>query len=129
MGGHSKIARVFELLSFMIGANEISAKCQIGRGTTFYHRGVGCVIHDNSVIGESCIIFQNVTLGSRWKNGICEGGAPRIGNNVIIGAGAIILGNIVIGNNAKIGANAVVTQDVPDGATAIGVPAKFIGKG
>ena len=125
-GGYCRIARFFELLSFMIGANEISAKCQIGKDTKFYHRGLGCVVQENTIIGENCRIFQNVTLGSRWKNGVCESGSPIIGDNVVIGAGAMVLGNILIGNNVKIGANAVVTKNIPDEATAVGVPAKII---
>ena len=64
-------------------------------------------------------------MGSKFSNGLCEGGAPMIGNNVFIGAGAVILGNIKIGDNAIIGANSVVLRDIPANAIAIGVPAKI----
>lgn len=117
------LARVFEILSFIVGANPISAKCKIGNGTRFHHRGVGCVVHDNTIIGDNCIIFQNVTMGSKWPNGKCEGDAPVIGSNVLIGAGAVILGAVHIGDKAIIGANAVVTLDVPEGKMAVGIPA------
>lgn len=110
-------------MSFIVGANAISAKCEIGKGTRFHHRGVGCVVHDNTIIGENCTIFQNVTLGSKWPNGKCEGGAPVIGDNCFIGAGAVILGAVHIGRNSIIGANAVVTKDIPEGKIAVGIPA------
>lgn len=81
------------------------------------------MIHNKTVIGESCTIFGNVTMGSKWPNGKCEGDAPVIGNNVLIGAGAVILGAVHVGDNAIIGANAVVTMDVPEGKMAVGIPA------
>jgi serine O-acetyltransferase len=81
----------------------------------------GIVIHSDAVIGPNCLIFQQVTIGSRD-----DSGAPRIGGHVDIGAGAKILGAIAIGHHAKIGANAVVLSDVPEGATAVGIPAKVI---
>lgn len=78
-------------------------------------------------IGKNCRIACNVTFGARWsKNGL--DGAPVIGDDVVIGAGAVILGNIHIGDGARIGANAVVLNDVPAGAVAVGVPAKIIQK-
>lgn len=117
------VARFFEILSYIVGANAISAKSEIGNGTKFYHRGVGCVVHNKTVIGENCTIFGNVTMGSKWSHGKCEGEAPVIGKNVLIGAGAVILGAVHIGNNAIIGANAVVTMDVPEGKMAVGIPA------
>jgi len=73
-------------------------------------------------IGFNVRIFQNVTIGSRYFNG----DYPVIQNNVDIGPGAIILGNVCIGNFAKIGANSVVLNDVPDHATAVGVPARIL---
>jgi serine O-acetyltransferase len=81
----------------------------------------GIVIHPDAVIGPNCLIFQQVTIGLR------DGpGAPHIGGHVDVGAGAKILGPVTIGNHAKIGANAVVLNDVPEGATAVGIPAKVI---
>ena len=108
----------------VIYSNSISSSCQIGQGTEFMHHGMGTTIHAKAVIGDNCKIFQNVTIGSKWTDGICEDEAPVIGDNVIIGAGAVILGNIKIGNNVIIGANAVVVSDIPDNSIAVGVPAK-----
>ena len=122
------LARFFELLNMIINSNAISTKAKIGKNTIFHHHGIGCVIHDNSVIGSECNIFQNVTIGSQWSNGICEGSAPVIGNRVFIGAGAVILGKVTIGDNARIGANAVVISDVPSDTVAVGIPAKIIMK-
>lgn len=83
--------------------------------------GIGIVLHQYSKIGEGTIIYQNVTLGN--------GMGPKVGKNCIIGSGACLLGDIVIGDNVRIGANAVVLQDIPDNCTAVGVPAKIIHKG
>ena len=81
----------------------------------------GIVIHHKSTIGDNTVIYQNVTLGGRnGKPG------PRVGKNCVIGAGACILGDIEIGNNVNIGANAVVLENIPDNCTAVGVPARII---
>lgn len=125
IGGVKPLARLVELIGFIVNSNAISARANIGKGTVFYHHGCGCVVHDKTIIGRNCKIFQNTTMGSKFSNGLCEGGAPMIGNNVFIGAGAVILGNIKIGDNAIIGANSVVLRDIPANAIAIGVPAKI----
>ena len=77
------------------------------------------------MIGDGCMLFHNVTIGGNGKTGDVIG-APVIGKNVFIGAGAVILGPITIGDGAKIGANSVVLHDVPEGATAVGMPAKVV---
>jgi serine O-acetyltransferase len=101
----------------------IPYKTQIGRRNIhFGHNGLGTVLDYRCVIGENVRIDQEVTIGIRWDEEV----APIIGNNVRIGAGAKILGSIRIGNDSRIGANAVVLTDVPDGATAVGVPARII---
>ena len=79
-----KIGRIIDVLEHILFANSISAKAAIGAGTYFYHRGLGCVVHPKCIIGEKCTIFQHVTLGSKWSGGINEGGAPVIGNHVMI---------------------------------------------
>jgi len=84
---------------------------------------MGIVINPACVIGNNVKINQQVTLG-----GSGDKGCPIIGDNVYIGAGAKVLGGVRIGNNAKIGANAVVLADIPDGATAVGVPARILVK-
>jgi serine O-acetyltransferase len=101
----------------------IPYKTRIGtKNIHFGHNGLGVVLDHRVVIGDNVRIDQHVTIGIRWD----ESTAPIIGNNVRIGAGAKVLGSIRIGNNARIGANAVVLTDVPDGATAVGVPARII---
>jgi serine O-acetyltransferase len=92
----------------------------IGAGLVVSH-GNGTILAAKE-IGRNCWVHHEVTVG--WTYG---GGQPTIGDDVFIGAGAKILGELSIGNGAKIGANAVVIRDVPDGATAVGVPARIIG--
>ena len=104
--------------SIVTGA-EIPLNCRISGGLMIPHPN-GIVIHPDSEIGPNCFILQQVTLASN------PGGAPRLGGNVLVGSGAKLLGDISIGDNARIGANAVVLQDVPAGATAVGVPARII---
>jgi len=94
--------------------------------TKFGYGGLGIVIHDKAKIGKNCQIDQNVTIGGKSKK--TEGELPVIGDNVLIGAGAKILGGVSIGNNVVIGANAVVINDLPDNCVAVGVPAKIIRK-
>jgi serine O-acetyltransferase len=107
------------LIRFVFGAI-ICPETKIGKNVHFAYNALGIVIHPGCVIGDEVWISQQVTLGGR------EDGFPTIGDGVYIGSGAKILGNIRVGNCAKIGANAVVLIDVPDGATAVGVPAKII---
>ena len=98
---------------------DIPATTRIGGGLLLPHPN-GVVIHPDTTIGPNCLIFQQVTLGTRASTP----GAPRIGGHVDIGAGARILGPVTIGDHAVIGANAVVLCDVPAGASARGVPAR-----
>ena len=95
--------------------------------------GVGIVIGETAEIGENVTIYQGVTLGGIMPS--IESNSqrnqkrhPTIGNNVIIGSGAQILGPVVIGSNAKIGANAVVTKDVQENSVMVGIPAKNVGE-
>lgn len=126
LGGSRLLTRAFELLNYLICSNAISAHADIGSETHFFHRGLGCVIHQKAKIGNNCQIFQNVTLGSKWSDAKCEGEAPTIGNNVLLGAGCVILGNIHVGDGAIIGANAVVVNDVLPGQVVGGIPAKVL---
>lgn len=100
----------------------LPAQCKIGKNLILPHGGNGIVINAHAVIGNNVTIYHQVTLGVK------EHGSdlPKVGDNVIIGAGAKILGGVVIGDGAKIGANAVVLKDVPANATAVGAPAKII---
>jgi serine O-acetyltransferase len=103
---------------------ELPYSAKVGRRVVFEHQS-GIVIHGSSVIGDGCIIRQNVTLGNRHPDRPFD--APVLGRHVNVGAGAVILGNVHIGDRAAIGANAVVLSDVPPGATAVGVPAQVLG--
>ena len=107
----------------IIWGGVIPPSASIGRGTFITYHGLGVVIHKSTRIGENCIIRQNVTIaGSTKADG--TSGSPRIGNNVEINTGAVLVGPIRIGNNVRIGANAVVLTDIPDNCTAVGMPAK-----
>ena len=114
------MARIIEILEQVIYQNSISTMAEIGDGTVFFHHGLGCVVHRNAKIGAGCNIFSNVVIGNKWHNGINEGGSPIIGDHVMIGAGAVILGEVMVGDNSIIGANAVITKDVPAGALVVG---------
>lgn len=85
-------------------------------------------ISENAVIGSNCIIFQQVTIGSNTLKGSPHYGSPNIGDNVLIGAGAKIIGNVFIGNNCRIGANCVVVKDMPPNTVAVLSPTRFIMK-
>lgn len=102
---------------------EIHPGAIIGKNL-FIDHGYGVVIGETCILGDNVVIYQGVTLGATGK----ELGKrhPNILNNVMIGAGAKILGNITVGNNCKIGANAVVLNDVADNCTIVGVPGKIV---
>lgn len=106
----------------IIFACDIPYKTEIGYGTVFPHHALGIVIHPYAKIGKNCHINQNVTIGGRSG----KEQLPIIGDNVLIGAGAKVLGPITIGNNVQIGAGAVVIESLPDNVIAAGVPAKII---
>ncbi|MBE6048278.1 MAG: serine O-acetyltransferase [Clostridium sp.] len=117
------IARLISQLSRFFTGIEIHPGATIGKGL-FIDHGMGVVIGETAEVGDDVTLYHGVTLGGTGKD---KGKRhPTLGNNVIVGAGAKILGPILIGNNAKVGANAVVVKNVPDGATAIGIPAKNI---
>lgn len=109
-------------LQYLLFNSSVPAGCKIGQGTVFAYGGIGIVIHARAVIGRNCVIGQNTTIGG--KSGWYE--VPVIGDNVRISAGARILGPVRIGNNVIIGANAVVVKDVPDNCIVAGIPAKII---
>jgi|SRR5450830_789532 len=111
--------RIIETLT----VTSIPKSAVIGPGLRIWHFG-GIFIHANAVIGENCTLRQGVTIGNRGESDM----VPVIGHNVDIGAYAQILGNVRIGDNCKIGAMSVVLQSVPDGATAVGIPARIIKK-
>lgn len=105
----------------------LSPQAQIGEGLKLPHP-VGIVIGDGVQIGKRVIIYQGVTIGAGRVGEGVNGLYPKIGNDVIIYAGAKVIGNINIGDGAVIGANAVVIADVPKGGVVVGVPARLVGK-
>ncbi len=105
---------------------DIHPAATLGR-RIFIDHGVGVVIGETAVLGDDIIIYQQVTLGGVST---CKGKRhPTLENNVVVGAGAKVLGNITIGANSKVGANSVVLKDVPADSTAIGVPARIFKRG
>ena len=87
---------------------------------------MGVVIGSTTIIGDNCLIYHGVTLGSVLPTKNDQKRHPTIGDNVLIGSGSKVLGNIKIGNNVKIGANSVVLEDIPNNLTVVGVKAKII---
>ena len=111
-----------QIVRFLTGV-EIHPGARIGPGF-FIDHGMGVVIGETTEIGESVTIYQGVTLGG---TGIERGKRHHtLGNNVVVGAGAKVLGNIAIGNNVKIGAGSVVVHPVPDNSTVVGVPGEIL---
>lgn len=117
------IARLISQFSRFLTGIEIHPGAKIGKGLLIDH-GSGVVIGETAEIGDNCLIYQGVTLGGTGK----EHGKrhPTLGNNVMVGSGARVLGPFKVGDNAKIAANAVVLEEVPENSTAVGVPARIV---
>lgn len=115
-----KVARARHLFWSIVTQSDIEPRTTFGKRLMLPHPN-GVVIHEDAVIGDDCMIMQQVTIGM-----IGDGEVPTIGNRVYIGAGAKIIGKLSVGDGARIGANAVVVEDVPPGCTAVGVPARLI---
>ena len=117
------LARIISHISRWLTGIEIHPGAKIGR-RFFIDHGMGVVIGETTEIGNDVTIYHQVTLGgTSTKKGKRH---PTIGNNVVIGAGAKILGPVKIGNNCKIGANSVVIKDVPPNSTVVGIPGKVV---
>lgn len=117
------IPRMISYISRIITGIEIHPGARIGR-KFFIDHGMGVVIGETTYIGDNVLIYQGVTLGGTGK----EHGKrhPSIGDNVIVGAGAKILGNLKIGTNSRIGAGSVVIEDVPENSTVVGIPGRVV---
>src|SRR5580658_10079615 len=115
------LGRFSSHLSRWLTGIEIHPAAKLGRRLVIDH-GMGVVIGQTAEVGDDCYIYHQVTLGvARTSSGKRH---PTIGNNVIIGAGAKVLGPITVGDNARVGSNAVVLDDVPDNTTVVGIPAR-----
>lgn len=119
----SQLARLISQIARFLTAIEIHPGATLGAGILIDH-GMGVVIGETAELGDRITIYHGTTLGGTGK----EKGKrhPTVGDNVVIGAGSKVLGNIKIGSNSKIGANSVVLDDVPEGATVVGIPGKVV---
>ncbi len=117
------IPRFLSHFSRFLTGIEIHPGAQMGH-SIFIDHGMGVVIGETAIIGDYCLIYQGVTLGGTGK----ESGKrhPTLGENVVIGAGAKVLGNIELGNNVRIGAGSVVLRDVPSDCTVVGIPGRIV---
>jgi len=121
--GFMLLARILSQINRALTGIEIHPGATIGR-RCFIDHGMGVVIGETTEIGDDVLMYQGVTLGGTGK----EKGKrhPTIGNNVVIGTGAKILGNITVGHDTKVGAGSVVIRSVPDHSTVVGVPARVV---
>lgn len=117
------LPRLISHLNRFLTGIEIHPGAQIGKGV-FIDHGMGVVIGETAIVGDYAVIYQGVTLGGTGK----ETGKrhPTLGKNVVVGAGAKVLGSIQIGDNVRIGAASVVLRDVPENCTVVGVPGRII---
>jgi serine O-acetyltransferase len=119
--GWNWLARWMAHWSRFLTGIEIHPGATIGR-RVFIDHGMGIVVGETAVIGDDCTLYHGVTLGgTSWNKGKRH---PTLGRDVVIGAGAKVLGPVLVGDGAKVGSNAVVVRDVPAGATAVGIPAR-----
>ncbi len=117
------VARFISHIGRFLTGIEIHPGAKIGR-RVFIDHGMGVVIGETAFIGDDCTLYHGVTLGgTSWNKGKRH---PTLEQGVVIGAGAKVLGPIIIGKGAKIGSNAVVVKDVPENATAVGIPARIL---
>ncbi len=121
--GYPLTARAISQFTRFVTGIEIHPGATIGRGL-FIDHGSGVVIGETAIIGNNCTIYQGVTLGGTGKD--TGKRHPTLGDNVMVGAGAKLLGNFTVGSGSKIAAGAVVLTDIPENATAVGVPAKVV---
>ncbi len=122
-GGHRFAARAVSQVSRQMTGIEIHPGAKIGKGL-FIDHGMGVVIGETAEIGDGCTLYQGVTLGGTGKD--VGKRHPTLGNNVMVGAGAKVLGPFVIADNTKIAANAVVLSEIPENSTAVGIPARVV---
>ena len=126
VSGHSCSARAVSQIARFFTGIEIHPGATIGKGLVIDH-GMGIVIGETTEIGDNCTLYQGVTLGGTGKD--VGKRHPTIGNNVLVGAGAKVLGPIFIDDNSKVVANAVVLKNIEQNSTAVGIPARVVRQG
>lgn len=118
------VPALIDRLIFLLFNSAIDRRTQIGAGTRSTYRGMSVVIHRDAIIGADVSIGAHVVVGGRSGQR-----PPRIGDRVLLGANAMVLGDVTVGDDAIVGAGAVVLRDVPAGATAVGNPARIVSRG
>lgn len=121
--GHKFSARLLSQMARTFTGIEIHPGAKIGKGL-FIDHGAAVVIGETAELGDNCTLYQGVTLGGTGKD--TGKRHPTLGDNVMVGAGAKLLGGFKVGNNSKIAANAVVLSEVPENSTAVGIPARVV---
>jgi serine O-acetyltransferase len=116
------LANLMSLFIRFIFSCWLPSSATIGKNFKLGYGGLGVVIHSNSVIGDNCLVAQNVTIGRNFGDTL----VPRIGDDVYIGAGSVVFGEIIIGNNVIIGPNSLVNKNIPDNCTVVGNPLRII---
>ena len=120
--GFVKVAKSISYLNRVLFGGWIPSSAEIGENFKCGYGGIGVVIHNDTKIGNNCVIAQNVTIGRKFR----DEKVPVIGNDVYIGANSVVFGEITIGNNVIIGEGSVVDKDVPDNSTVFGNPMRII---
>ncbi|MCW9023965.1 MAG: serine O-acetyltransferase [Gammaproteobacteria bacterium] len=120
------LARILSNITRWLTGIEIHPGATIGR-RFFIDHGMGVVIGETAEIGDDCTLYHGVTLGgTTWNKGKRH---PTLGSDVVVGAGAKVLGPITLGDGARVGSNAVVVKDVPEGSTVVGIPGRLVAAG
>ena len=126
VGKHYFSARLISQVARFLTGIEIHPGATIGRGL-FIDHGMGVVIGETAEIGDNCTLYQGVTLGGTGKD--TGKRHPTLGDNVMVGAGAKVLGPFKIGSGTKVASGAVVLEEIPENSTAVGIPARVVRKG
>lgn len=121
-----KLSKIFEQINYIFHNSILPSSVKIEKDVKFAYNGIGFVIHSKTIIGNNVMIGQNVTIGAKLELGMTK--APKIENNVYIGAGARILGPIIIGHDSIIAPNSVILKDVLPCTIIAGIPGKVIGR-